>query len=78
MWNQRLSLAVAQEVKRLHPNATIIAGGPSVPVAAEGFLIQHPYLDFLVHGEGEVAFLDLCLERVRRNVLDKVPGLSFR
>ena len=78
MWNQRLSLAVAQEVKRLHPNATIIAGGPSVPVAAEGFLIQHPYLDFLVHGEGEVAFLDLCLERLRRNVLDKVPGLSFR
>src|SRR5262249_47055415 len=52
--------------------------GPSVPVAAEAFLARHPYVDILVHGEGEVAFLDLCLQLARRNPLDEVPGLSFR
>ncbi|MFN0252329.1 MAG: radical SAM protein [Kofleriaceae bacterium] len=61
-WNQRYSLEVARRARALSPALRIIAGGPSVPRrpdASSAFLAQYPWLDALVLGEGERAFVDI-------------------
>lgn len=61
-WNQRYSLDVARRARAVRPDLRIIAGGPSVPrraAASADFLAQHPWLDALVLGEGERAFVDI-------------------
>ncbi|HEY2073634.1 MAG TPA: cobalamin-dependent protein [Gaiellaceae bacterium] len=74
VWNVRLSLAIAQELKRARPETIVVFGGPQVPDRSEPFLREHPYVDLACHGEGE---------RVFTAVLDAgrdwsaLPGVSF-
>ena len=58
-WNTRLSLAVARQFRLLRPDALIFAGGPSVPDDSSEFLRENPYLDIVLHNEGEVPFTQL-------------------
>jgi tRNA A37 methylthiotransferase MiaB len=79
VWNFRLSMAIAEEVKRRHPETMIVVGGPHVPdraAAAEAFLREHPYVDVACHGEGEVVFTAL-LDRATTREFDDVPGVSY-
>jgi radical SAM superfamily enzyme YgiQ (UPF0313 family) len=77
VWNAQLSLRVAELAKKRFPNVLIVLGGPSVPNDSEAFLREHPYVDVLVHGEGEYTFLELCLAKLRDVDLAEVAGLSF-
>ena len=48
VWNVRLSLAIASELKRRQPQTLIVFGGPQVPdrpAAAEAWLREHSYVD---------------------------------
>ncbi|MGE3804178.1 MAG: radical SAM protein [Gemmataceae bacterium] len=76
VWNVRLSLAIARELKRLKPHILIVFGGPQVPDRGENFVRQHPFVDLAVHGEGESAFR-LLLEEYPRGRWEEVPSLSF-
>jgi len=79
VWNVRLSLAIAEELKRRQPGALIVCGGPQVPdraVAAEAFLREHPYVDVICHGEGEAVFAGL-LDRAGSRDFSDLPGVSF-
>lgn len=59
-WNARYALEAARHAKTLRPELVVIAGGPSVPRRdAVAFLDAHPFLDALVLGEGELAFLEI-------------------
>ncbi|HUS33673.1 MAG TPA: phytanoyl-CoA dioxygenase family protein [Kofleriaceae bacterium] len=65
-WHARYALEVARRAKLLRKDLVIVAGGPSVPRRdATAFLDAHPWLDALVLGEGELAFLDI-IERAQR------------
>jgi radical SAM superfamily enzyme YgiQ (UPF0313 family) len=69
MWNGRLSCTFAREIKKRHPNTTIVMGGPNYPVDApeqREYLEARPEIDFYVDGEGEMAFVGLykALEEV--------------
>lgn len=78
-WNQRYALEVARRAKAIHPALRLVAGGPSVPRrpdAAARFLADHPWLDALVLGEGERAFVDLA--RAGDQPLDGVAGVVTR
>ena len=77
VWNSELSLRAARLAKQRFPDALIVFGGPSVPNEGEDFLRANPFIDVLVHGEGEIAFLELCLARLRGLDLHLVDGLSF-
>ena len=46
MWNEQLSLRVAQEIKRRYPNCRIIFGGAQVPHEPQEYFIKHPFIDF--------------------------------
>src|SRR5688572_2406878 len=57
VWNIRISLEIARQIKQQSPNTLIVFGGPQVPDRAEDFLRQHPFIDIVCHGEGEPIFL---------------------
>lgn len=65
IWNVREMLRIASELKSLLPEATIVFGGPEVSYSDDGFFAEHPFVDFIIAGEGEDAFPALCraLER---------------
>lgn len=67
-FNQLLaSLYAARELKRLRPDLPVVFGGSSC-VAAMGssLLASFPWVDYVVHGEGEQPLLALCKELAGR------------
>ena len=81
VWNLNASMRLAAAVRERYPEALVVVGGPSAPVypeRIEWFFAQHPYVDVLVHGEGEATFAGI-LDAVRvGSGLADVPGISFR
>ncbi len=57
VWNIRISLEIARQIKKACPETLIVFGGPQVPDRAEEFLRAHLFIDLAVHGEGEPIFL---------------------
>jgi len=79
IWNWGFSRALARAVRARHPDCLIVMGGPQVPSRSDGFFVDHPSVDVLVHNEGELAFADILLERLReRPDLTRVAGCSVR
>lgn len=83
MWNARLSLRVAEQVKRRHPDCLIVFGGANVPHHPEAFFAEHAFVDVAVRGEGEPPFRAI-LERLAAASgagdvdLDGIAGTSWR
>lgn len=77
IWNWRYSMALAREVKSKHPSCLVVLGGPEVPRRSQGFFTEHPYVDVLVHGEGEAAFSEILLARLHGGDLSDVRGISI-
>jgi len=76
VWNIRLSLAIAQELKKARPETVIVFGGPQVPDQAEQFLRQHPFIDLVCHGEGEQVFTSI-IEGHSKKEWEDIPSISF-
>lgn len=81
VWNVRLSLAIAEALKRRNPETLIVFGGPQVPKpdrlwAVEEFLRENPFVDLAVHGAGETPFVAILEHGVSEN-WEKIPSVSF-
>ncbi|HVW27731.1 MAG TPA: radical SAM protein [Polyangiaceae bacterium] len=61
--NRRGVALVAKLVRKLHPRAHIVIGGPHATPLASEMLAHYPEIDTVVTGEGDVTFLEL-LERL--------------
>jgi radical SAM superfamily enzyme YgiQ (UPF0313 family) len=77
VWNQQLSLAVAERLKATRPDTWIVFGGPQIPVAATSFLAAHPFVDVAVCGEGEPAVLRL-MEGRETGEWRTTSGIAYR
>jgi putative methyltransferase len=80
-WNWRLSLAVARALRDLDRDVFVVFGGPSVPRRCEraaAFLDEHPYIDALVVGEGELPFRALLSSLLGGRGIHGVPSLVCR
>ena len=75
-WNFRMSIEVARRVKKQYPEKLVIFGGPQVPDHAEDFFKEYPFVDVVVHGEGEQVFLSL-VESYPENNWEDIPGISY-
>ncbi len=77
-FQRRTALQIARLVRRIRPQARLVAGGydPSLAVAAYEPL-QHG-IDFVVRGEGDVTFRELVRALERGTAFDAIDGLSFR
>lgn len=80
VWNEKISIQIAKELKLINPTCLIIFGGPQVPDKAEEFIKENHFIDVAVHGEGEHVFT-LILENydIVSGILDKskIPGISY-
>ncbi len=77
MWSVEYNLALAQAAKEKWPGCIIAFGGVQVPDDTE-YLEEYPFIDLLMHSEGEVTFYKLLLALDEGRCLDDVPNLSYR
>ena len=77
VWNFRISLEIARQVKDRWPEKIIVFGGPQVPDRCGDFMGANTFIDIACHGEGERVFLSV-LENPRTEQWNNVPSLTFR
>ncbi|MFJ8738745.1 radical SAM protein [Embleya sp. NPDC127516] len=58
-WNRARTLELARRVKERWPRCRIVVGGNDVTHQQRELFAQAPWVDVLVHGEGELRFRDL-------------------
>ena len=81
VWNFRGSLSAAKEIKKRFPNALIVLGGYSVPknpARIKQFFLRSPYVDVLVHGEGELTFANFLRQNMGDQQYHEVQGLTYK
>jgi anaerobic magnesium-protoporphyrin IX monomethyl ester cyclase len=67
-------LKVAGLVKKMAPNALVIAGGAHATIMHRQLLEHYPDLDIAVRGEGERTFLEIC----QGKPLGEIDGIAYR
>lgn len=77
IWNFAYNKALAGEIKKAYPDCVIVFGGHQVPPGA-ALLEECGFIDFLIHGEGEVSFRKLLLELAVNHDFSGIPNLSYR
>ena len=73
-----LTLRLAQEIRRSHPGATIVLGGPQASVVDEATLAAFAAVDLIVRGEAEVTFPRLLRALPEGGDLSRIPGITYR
>jgi anaerobic magnesium-protoporphyrin IX monomethyl ester cyclase len=77
IWNITQTLAVSKLIKTLNPNTKILLGGPEVTYDWND-IIQLPFIDFIVVGEGEIPFTNFLQQYPNvhqiANIVSKVNG----
>ena len=76
VWNFRISVEIARNLKLRSPDTIVVFGGPHVPDRVEDFLRKNRFVDVACHGEGEQAALAI-LENCASKNWDQVPSISF-
>ncbi len=77
IWNADAVLEIAQMVRQVLPHAVIVFGGPEVMYETAEFFCDHPFVDYLVLGEGEEAFAGLLAALASGRAVE-VPGVLGR
>ncbi len=77
MWNVEYNLALAKALKEKYPECIIVFGGVQIPDDTE-YLEEYPFIDLLMHSEGEVAFYKLLTALNEGRSMEEVPNLSYR
>lgn len=77
MWSVEYNLALASAAKTKWPECIIAFGGVQVPDDTE-YLEEYPFIDLLMHSEGEVTFYKLLTALSEGRSMEDVPNLSYR
>lgn len=74
------SLDVARRIKNRFPHIFILLGGFTASFFSTDILIEHPFIDAVVHGEGELPLFELCKSSLPylSDRLSNIPNLVFR
>ena len=64
-------------IRRARPDAIIVAGGEHATAMPEYILRDCPEIDYVVSGEGELAFLELCHAVFHNKALENIGGVSY-
>ena len=73
-----LTVRLAREIKRAHPHAAIVFGGPQASAVDAETLEAFPFVDFVVRGEAEEILPELLAALGRTGGLAGVAGIAFR
>lgn len=78
IWNIEKTTELAADLKKAKPQVSILFGGPEVSYDSAKFMQDHPFLDFLIYGEGEDVFASWCREFCSGGAYGNIPGLVWR
>ena len=78
VWNWEITKELAKKIKTVNPNCLIIFGGPQVPDKTKDFFDNHPYVDLLVHGEGEIILEKVLIEYLGNKDFSKIDGVESK
>jgi len=81
LWNWNLNNIIAKAIKEKYPNCLVVFGGQHQPLPdrQQDFFEEYPYVDVLIHGEGEITFAELLKENLNDNIdYSSIKGISFR
>src|SRR5579859_5980750 len=73
-----LTLRIAAEVKRAHPQSVVVLGGPQASVVDIATMRAYPWIDLVVRGEAEQTLPMLVDALAGYGALAAVPGFTFR
>ena len=76
--NRRGVALVARSIRRHHPPAHIVVGGPHATPLAKSLLSHYAEVDTVILGEGEATFLELVERLVARKPTDGIAGTAYR
>jgi len=76
LWNKDQYIEIAKKVKNYNPEIIIVAGGPELNAHTNNnFWIEHSMLDYVVYGDGELAFKCLLDHLVGKESLEQAVNL---
>lgn len=76
--NRRGVALVAREIKRAHPKAHVVVGGPHATPLGPELLRHHPEIDTVSLGESDDTFLELAAKIARGETTSGIPGTVYR
>lgn len=77
-WNADIVYAACELIRRARPGIVIVLGGPEVGPHAHEVLAEHPAVDAVVRGEGEVTFAELLRVIGAGQRMWLCPGVTAR
>jgi hypothetical protein len=77
VWNRQMCCEMAAELRRRLPGLTIFAGGPEPTADPHGVLAGASF-DFLISGEGETPFAEVCKQLMQEGDINGIPGVVTR
>ena len=73
------AVRLAEMIKRKMPDTKIVFGGEHATYAGETILTENKEVDFIVRGEGEITFFDLCEHLFADGkAIGDIPGIAYR
>lgn len=78
IWNLDEILKISQALKLINPSLEILLGGPEVSYDGVDIMEKHPYIDYIIYGEGEESFRDLIKSKIIGEDHKKNLGLIYR
>jgi len=73
------ALALAEMIKRFHPDIPVIMGGLSATYYHEDILRQYPFIDFVLRGDSTEKPLVRLLQTIKNGGdFKKIPNLTYR
>ena len=73
------ALALAEMIKRFHPDIPVIMGGLSATYYHEDILRQYPFIDFVLRGDSTEKPLVQLLQTIKNGGdFKKIPNLTYR
>src|SRR3990170_6941977 len=73
------ALALAEIIKRFHPDTPVILGGLSATYYHEEILRQYPFVDFVMRGDStEKPLLQLLKALKEKGEFKNIPNLTYR
>lgn len=77
MWNIEYNIGLAERIKHKWPSCIIGLGGPEIPDDTV-YLQKYPFLDLLLHGEGEITFYNVLTSLLNHKSVESVDNISYR
>ncbi len=77
MWSVQYNLDLASAIKKKWPECIIVFGGIQVTDDTE-YLNKYPFIDLLIHGEGEEVFYDILMALSEGKEIENVFNISCR